>query len=140
MTHKPTLLTSALHANAIFSGASGMLLVVLPGWWAALFGVLPASAYATLGAGLLGFAGIVWWTARGIDARRPLVNGILAADTLWVLATPVVMLLAAGTMRPTGHLLLVAVALAVALLAMLQWLGLRRLPECPPPLRNSGSE
>jgi len=127
----PTLLIHALQANAIFSGASGTLLLLLPGWWAGLFEVLPTPVYAALGAALLAFAGVVWWTARRIDALGLLVPWIVAADALWVLATPVVMLLGAGAVSPAGHLLLAAVAVAVATLAALQWKGLNRFGRLP---------
>jgi len=132
MTHRtPALLIHALQANAIFSGASGALLLFLPGWWAGLFEVLPAPAYAALGAALLAFAALVWWTARRLDARRFLVPWIVAADALWVLVTPVVMLLGAGAVSPAGHLLLAAIAVAVAMLAALQWKGLNRFGRLP---------
>jgi len=125
------LLSHALQANAIFSGASGLLLLLVPGWWAGLIGVLPAPAYAALGAALLAFAGLVWWTARRPDTWRLLVLWIVAADALWVLATPIVMLLGAEAVSPAGHLLLATVALAVAILSALQWQGLKRFGTLP---------
>ena len=119
------LLRRALRANAAFSAATGGLLIALPGRWAAVFGPPYPAAYAALGSALLAFAAVVAWASRDIARRRTLVGAIVAADGLWVLATPVVMAGGRAAIGGTGHALLAGTGAAVAILAGLQWHGLR---------------
>lgn len=117
----------ALRANAVFSGGCGLALVVAPGAWAAFIGLPWPWALAVLGIGLAGFAALAAWTAADVLARRPLAAAIVAADVLWVAASPVAMLAGAGTLTAAGQAAVAAVALAVAALAAAQWTGLRAL-------------
>ncbi len=142
MNAHPRFLVRALRANAMFSGISGAALLVLPGDWARLFGVLDAPVYAVLGVGLLAFAALVAWVSADPVPRRPVVRLVLGADLLWVTATPFVMVLGAAAIRAPAQLLLLAVALAVSVLAALQWRGLRAVRysasgTCGPASRGS---
>ena len=116
-----------LRANAVFSGASGLLLALAPGWWAARIGLGPPWLLAALGMGLVAFAALVLWTSARPSERRGVIAGIIAADLGWVLATPLVMAAGATRLSAFGVVLLAGVAAFVALLAGLQWRGRRRL-------------
>lgn len=116
-----------LRANAVFSGACGILLVLLPGWWARQIGLAPAWLLAGLGLGLLAFAALVLWASARPAERRGVIAAIIVADLGWVLATPVVMVAGAAQVTAFGLGLLAGVATVVALFAALQWLCWRRL-------------
>lgn len=116
----------ALRTNAGFSGLCGLALLVAPGSWAGLIGVPWPWVLATLGAGLAGFAALVAWAAADVAGRRHVVTGIIAADALWVVASPAAMLAGADTLTAAGQALVAAVALLVAALATAQWTGLRQ--------------
>mgnify|MGYP005842119345 CR=1 FL=1 len=127
MTDAVRALQRPLWANAAFSSASGFLLVVMPGWWAARIGVGPPWLLAGLGVALMAFAGLVLWAAARPVDRQAAVAGIIAADAGWVLATPVVMVAGAAQLTGFGQALLAGLAGVVALLGVLQWRGRRRL-------------
>ncbi len=127
MTDVVRTLQRPLWANAVFSSASGLLLVAMPGWWATRIGVGPPWLLAGLGIGLVAFAGLVLWAAARPVDRQAAVAGIIAADVGWVLATPLVMVAGASQLTAFGQALLAGVAGVVALLGVLQWRGRRRL-------------
>lgn len=127
MDEHATLLRRALRANAAFSAASGAALIALPGFWAATYGLPAPALYAGLGAALVAFATLVAWTSIDVAARWRIAGLVVAADGLWVLATPIVMLAAHRVIMPFGHVLLFLVAAVVGLLGWLQWQGLRGL-------------
>lgn len=124
-------LQGPLWANAVFSSVSGLLLVLMPGWWAARIGLAPAWLLAALGVGLVVFAGVVLWASALPERRRGVIAAIIAADLGWVLATPVVLAAAGSGLSAFGQVLLAGVAAAVALLALLQWLAWRQLAGRP---------
>lgn len=125
MANGTSRLRIALKANATFSGLCGLALVVAPDAWATLIGVPWPWALAMLGVGLGGFAALVAWAAADGSGRRRLVTAIVAADVLWVAASPLAMLAGAGTLTAAGQAVIAAVALVVAALAAAQWTGLR---------------
>ena len=121
-----------LRANALFSGVSGLLLVPVPGWWAALIGVAPPWLLTALGLGLLGFSALVLWASARPVERRRVIAAIIAADLTWVLATALVMVAGAAALTGFGRVLLAAVAVVVGTFAVLQWRGWRRLAPSAP--------
>lgn len=114
------LLRMSLLANAIFSGLSGFSflairqLVALPGW--------SHVALLTLGVGLIGFALLVTYTTRTL--HRDSVYWIILLDSLWVLASSILLL----TPWPTAAMrwTMAILAVIIAGLAALQYLGLRK--------------
>ena len=115
----------ALRVNAAFSGLCGLALLIAPGAWAELIGLPRPWALAVLGVGLAGFAALVARAAADVAGRRRLVTAIVAADVLWVAASPIAMAAGAGTLTAAGQALVAAVAGVVAALAAAQWRGLR---------------
>jgi hypothetical protein len=110
-----------LRMNALFTaiGAAG-LLAARP-WTPPLFGLdSPALLDAIAVASFL-YAGVVALLARGraIDRRTMLTFAI--ADTTWVVGSAIVLLLFWSRLAPLGRALIIAVAVAVDLLAMLQF-------------------
>lgn len=124
------LLASALSWNAIFSGASGLVLV---GAGVALSGVLgvPTWLLAVIGAGLLGFAALILWTLAGPSRLVTGARLIIAADVGWVAGAVLLLTAFPEALTTAGRLILGAVSVVVAVLALTQSLGLRRAKPGP---------
>jgi hypothetical protein len=90
---RDTLLRTALWANALFSGACGLTLLVVPtavGAWIGLGGAV--GFLSSLGAGLLAFAaGLAYLATRPVPPVR-WVRAATLSDFLWVGATLVILL------------------------------------------------
>lgn len=121
-----TSLKSALLFNAVFSAVCGGVLLLSPSAMAALMGEFNPLILMALGAGLLLFAADVAWVATRKPISPLLVKMITTADVAWVLATPVVMIVAAPWLSFWGQMLLLDVALLGAFCALCQWRGLQR--------------
>lgn len=128
------LLRRTLWGNAAFSVVSGALLAVLATPFAsiaahepvAVAGLELAVVFRLLGAGVILFGALCAFIA----SRNPLPSGlariVFAADIAWVAASAVVLLLPASW-TTAGVVGIAVVALIVADLAILEYLGLRRL-------------
>ena len=118
-------LRRVLLADAACSGAMGLLLALLAGPLSRWFG-LPSSMLLQVGLFLLGFAGFVAVLGLRQASPRLLFWLVIAGNALWALDS--VLLLVSGWVAPTalGGAFVVAQALVVALLAELEYTGLRR--------------
>jgi hypothetical protein len=127
MTHltMSPLLRRALQADALASGAMGLLLALAAGPLEELLG-LPRALLVGAGIGLLPFALALGWLANRESVRRGWIWAVLAINAVWVVDS--VSLLASGWVEPTllGKVFVIAQAVAVALLAELEFFGLRR--------------
>ena len=126
MSHPATFLRRVLAFDAISCVAMGGAMIAGSSLAAPLLGV-PATLLQGAGAALLPFAAFVGWLA---SRDVPPAAGVWAAiviNALWVVDS---LLLAAGVgAAPTtlGIALIVGQALAVATLAELEYVGLKRL-------------
>jgi len=125
---KEKLLRLALTGNFLFSAACGIALVAAPGVISRFLGAAaPHWLMLALGAGLLFFAAAL---LRQV-LRRPLSRGearlTVLMDAGWVAASILLLVLAPHWFSGGGQWLVALVAVAVAGLALAQWLGLRRL-------------
>ena len=128
------LLRRTLWGNAAFSIASGAVLAIFAGPFArmaahgpvSLMGLDLATVFELLGLGVIAFGALCVWIA----SRETLPTGwarlIFAADVAWVLGSILVLAMPA-TWTAAGFVGIVAVALIVADIAVLEYLGLRRL-------------
>ncbi|MCY1339255.1 hypothetical protein D9M69_251330 [compost metagenome] len=127
MTHltMSPLLRRALQADALASGAMGLLLALAAGPLEDLLG-LPRALLMGAGIGLLPFALALGWLANRESVRRGWIWAVLAINTVWVIDS--LSLLALGWVEPTllGKVFVIGQAVAVALLAELEFFGLRR--------------
>ena len=128
------LLRRTLWGNAVFSVVSGAGLVLFATPFAAaasvesisVLGLDLALLFELLGVGVIAFGGACAWVASRDSLPRGWAQAIFAADIAWVLASLVVMALPASwTMA--GFAGIAVLALIVADLAVLEYLGLRRL-------------
>jgi hypothetical protein len=123
----PRFLRNVLLADAASCVATGALQLVFTAQLAQLLN-LPAALLAGTGAFLLAYAATVAFVATRNPLPRPWVWLFVVGNLGWALAC--VGLLASGWMRPSGMGIawVLAQAACVAVLAELQWAGLRRAP------------
>jgi len=128
------LLRRTLWGNAAFSVISGAVLAACATSFAAVAAHEPvavaglelAIVFELLGIGVILFGLLCAWIASRPTLPGGLARMVFAADIAWVVGSAVVLLLPASwtTMGVAG---IVVVALIVADLAILEYLGLRRL-------------
>jgi len=118
-------LRQVLFVDAAVSGAAGLLMAAGASFLSPLLG-LPSGLLFWAGLALFPFVALLIAVARRGEASRLTVVDIIAINALWVAAS--FGLLASGWVDPTllGYAFVAAQALAVALLAGLQLIGLRR--------------
>lgn len=116
------LLTTALTANAVFSGLSGLVLTIGAGPMSHWLGI-PTWISIAAGLGLVLFSVQVAMTAR--DPQPQAVRVVIAGDVVWVVLAIMLMAVFPEAMSSEGVVALVVVTGAVATFALLQWLGLR---------------
>lgn len=126
----PNFLRHVLRADALSCLACGLLQVVFTGTMAQLLG-LPQALLAYTGEFLLVYAAVVAFISTREPLPRPLVWGLVAGNLAWALGC--VLLLLSGRVAPSllGTAYVVVQALTVAVLAELQFFGLRRAASQP---------
>lgn len=126
--HQPMtgFLKLALLADAVASGAMGLLLVLAAGPLTGWLG-LPEELMRAVGVFLVPYALAVTYVGTRQKVLSAAVNAIILANTLWVVAS--FALLSSGTLSPSllGYLFVTAQAMAVAVFAIAQYIGLRKV-------------
>ncbi|QRN97042.1 hypothetical protein JRI60_50175 [Archangium violaceum] len=119
-----TLLSRALLADGVISGATGALMFAAASPLSQVLG-LQSTLLRTAGISLLPFAALLVYLALRPRVPRPLVWGIVGYNLLWAIDS--LLLLTTGWVAPTlwGYLFTGVQALAVAVFAGLQYAGLR---------------
>jgi hypothetical protein len=117
-------LTRWILLDALMSGASGLLLAAGAPWLDSVLGA-PTALLVPLGLFLVAYAGsLVLIARRGAPNRAVLF--VVVGNALWFVASVVVVIADWLTLTTAGNVLALAQAAAVALLADLQAIGLRR--------------
>jgi hypothetical protein len=119
------LLRKALTADAIVTGLAGLVMAL---------GAVPLSTRYGLPVGLLRWAGLIClpfavfdaWLGTRTRLQRPAVFFVVACNALWALDS--VLLLLSGWVEPTtlGTVFVIVQAVATAVFAELEFVGLRR--------------
>lgn len=128
MTHtdRSTFLRRLLFADAAISGASGLLFFAAAGLlerWLAL----PAPLLRYSGFSLLPFAAVVFYLAKRDVLSRTGVWTVIVLNAAWVVASAALLLAGNVEPSPLGYAVVVVQAIAVAALAEMQYMGLRRV-------------
>ena len=119
------LLRRALLANASFSTISGFVLVFAERWVVRLLGLPETIDLITLGIGLLVFAAVLVLFARKNPIK--LLDAWIAVilDAAWVIGSyPLLFVVPFST---SGKWVVGIVAEVVMVVALMQWLGIRRI-------------
>jgi hypothetical protein len=130
MTASWNLLRRALLADGVISGATGALMFLAASPLGDVLG-LEVSLLRLAGLSLLPFAALLVYLAARERTPAWLIWGVVACNLLWVLDS--VLLLVMGWAEPTtwGYLFTMGQALAVAVFAGLEYVGLRRSTLAP---------
>jgi hypothetical protein len=123
MLRQNTLLRYALLADAIASGATGLLLIAGAGLLEGLLG-LPAALMREAGLVLVPYVAFVAWVGTREAISRPAVQAVIAMNLLWVVGSVVLFAFVAPNLL--GYAFVIAQAIVVGLFAELQIIGLRR--------------
>ena len=126
------LLRRTLWGNAVFSIVSGAVLAIFAGPFAGIAAQAPvemagldlAIVFELLGLGVIAFGALCAWIASRQILPIAWIRVIFAADLAWVAGS---VLALPATWTTAGIAGIVVVALIVADLAILEYLGLRRL-------------
>ena len=123
--NRNTFLRYALLADAVASGATGLLLIAGADLLTGLLG-LPVALMREAGLSLVPYVALVAFVGSREAISRPAVQAIIALNVLWVVGS--IGLLMSGHVAPTvlGTAFVIAQAIAVGVFAELQVVGLRR--------------
>ena len=124
--HSTRLLRRTLSVNAWVTGASGLALLVAGHALGPVFGLAPAVLWV-LGAGFVAFAAYAAYVARKDVISRSEALYFVVADTAYVLASAVVLLGFPHLMTGLGRLFFALAGDLVAVFAIAEYAGLRRL-------------
>lgn len=125
-TNASAFLRKALRGNAVFSGISGATFLIASGLVAVMLDAYDHIGKIHLvGANLLAFSAFLFYLASRDSIAKPIVLAVIAADALWVGGSWLA--ITAGATSGGGTWAVATVADIVALFAILQWLGLRKM-------------
>lgn len=118
------ILRNALLLDGLLSGVTGLLLVLAAGWLGA-FLELPRLLLLVAGSAALPFAALLVWLSNRAEISRQAIWAVIAVNAVWVIDS--LLLLVIGWVSPNlfGYAFIIAQALAIGLLAELQWFGLK---------------
>ena len=118
-------LRNVLRADALVSGAAGLLMAAGAPWLAPFLG-LPSGLLFWAGVALFPFVALLLGVAARGEVKRLMLVDIIGINALWVAASFGVLFSGAVAPNVLGYAFVIAQALAVAVLAELQFVGLRR--------------
>jgi len=121
-------LKNVLLVNSVSSGFTGLALIVASRAIASLLEIPSPGAVFGVGVFLLAFAAGVYVVSRKPVPPRNVVESIVVMDSLWVVSSIVVVLFQLATASFLGNVIITAIALWVALMAILQFKGMKELP------------
>ena len=130
-TNGPTLLRRALLLDAAASGGLGLIAAIAAAALAEPFD-LPSGLLRGAGVALVPFAALLAYLGSRERVSHPAARSVVAVNLLWVVGS--LLMLIAGWVDPSalGVAFVLVQALAVALFAGLQELGLRRTRPTAP--------
>lgn len=120
-------LRNVLLINGVSSGATGLLILFFGNAVASLFGAGGPTAFWAVGIFLILFAGLVVNEGLKASARPKRVRLIIVLDVLWVVNSAAIVVLQLFDLSALGYMAISAVAAWVALMAFLQFRGLKTI-------------
>jgi hypothetical protein len=121
------LLRNALKGNGLFSLVSALVAIAGANPLADFIGVEEPLALVILGVGLAAHGGVLWWGSSRANIPRWLAWYAIEGDAGWVIATILVLVVDPWRFTNGGKWLLAGISDIVAVFAILQFIGLRRL-------------
>jgi hypothetical protein len=125
MINPSLFLRRAIQADALFSGVSAVMLTFGAEEFAPLL-ELPEALLRETGLFLIAYAALVGWLGTRATMPKVLVGIVIAGNAVWTLAS--IALLFSGAVAPNllGEAAVAMQAIAVGVLAELQFIGMRR--------------
>jgi hypothetical protein len=121
-----SLLRTALRANAGFSGLCGVTALIAASSLQASLGIEDERLLPVTGVSLVFFCGLLVFLVTRKIIKPAFAMAIVVMDVLWVLTTPVPLLLS-GWLTGLGVGVIVALSLVVLTFAGLQYAGIRQM-------------
>jgi hypothetical protein len=125
MINPSLYLRRAILADAIFSGASALLLTFGAGALG-LWLSLPDALLRETGLFLIAYAALVGWLGTRQSMPKALVMIVIAGNAAWTIASIALLFSGAVTPNLLGEAAIAIQAVAVGTFAELQYIGLRR--------------
>jgi hypothetical protein len=125
MINPSPFLRRAILADAVFSGASALLLTFGAGALAPWLS-LPEALLRETGLFLIGYAALVGWLGTRQSMPKALVMIVIAGNAVWTIASIALLFSGAVTPNLLGEAAIAIQAIAVGTFAELQYIGLRR--------------
>ena len=125
MINPSLLLRRAIQFDAVFSGVSALLLSFAAGALAPLLN-LPEALLRETGLFLIAYTALVGWLGTRQSMPKPLVWIVIAGNAAWTVGSIALLFSTAVTPNLLGEALVAMQAIAVGVIAELQYLGLRR--------------
>ncbi len=122
------MLRFALILNVIFSCVSAGCAIFFKEWLS-LHIPLPQVLFLLLGGGLLSFAAVILWIQSALERRLLWGGYIVWADIGWVVSTFTLAAFFSSYLSNIGWSIVFFINASVATLALLQWIGWRKLRE-----------
>ena len=120
-------LQKALKVNALFSGTSGIIMILLNNQIANLFGTTNNTIFWVIGLILVYFSLTIWYEIK--KQRRLAVLWIIIQDYAWVLGSLILMVFNPFEITLTGNFIIGIIALIVLYMGVNQMNGLNLLSE-----------
>jgi hypothetical protein len=125
MINPSVFLRRAVLADAIFSGASALLLTFGAGALAPLLN-LPEALLRETGLFLIAYAALVGWLGTRQSMPKALVLIVIAGNAAWTIGSIALLFSGAVTPNLLGEAVVAIQAIATGAFAELQYIGLRR--------------
>ncbi len=126
---KDKLLRYTLRGNAAFSAVSGVIAILAAAPIAAFMGLASPLILLVIGVGLLPFAFLVYKVSTMTAVKPLFAKEILALDLLWIAGSLAILLVDWPPLTTNGRRLVAVLADIVAVFALLEFVGLRRLQQ-----------
>lgn len=124
---KDSLLRRALVGNVLFSSVAGTVMILGSGRISDFTGLTPEWVPAAIGVGVLLWAVDVGWIARREEIQPWKARLVIGGDLAWVVASYAVIFAGKPELTTGGAWTVGVLAEIVAIFAIVQYLGLRRL-------------
>ena len=125
MIHPSLFLRRAIQADAIFSGASALLLAFGAGALAPMLN-LPEALLREPGLFLIAYAALVGWLGTRQSMPKALVLIVIAGNAAWTIGSIALLFSGAVTPNLLGEAVVAIQAIATGAFAELQYIGLRK--------------
>jgi len=122
-----SLLRHTLRANGVFSGLSGLLFTLAAASITRFIGLPWPAVLIVVGLSLIGYAASLFIASNRAEVDRRAVAVFIALDVAWVVGSGLLLVTAWVPFTAAGKWAIVIIADVVALFALVQVYGLRRM-------------